>query len=255
MPVDKELDSPTTETDGEGSVEQETQGQSAGQAAAAPGADVNELQATLKREREQRIEQSRSYDELRSKFNSRDHEIARLRSENARLSNAGQGEENVESGHVVPGLAREVAATREQLAWMQFRQDHPKYSEFWDEMQELAKNPVYRRTIQSYRVNEATGQVELDTFATLHNTYNEVALRRVNKAQTTTAERKAASVATNKQIRAQATISGEGAGSDDSGAADYGIPYEELMSMEYEQIIKDPRFKRHIDPNDPPRGI
>lgn len=221
-----------------------------GQAEDAPQ-DANALQVELKRAREAEIEATRSYQQIRSKFNQRDDEVRTLRAEVARLR-AGQGEDDAERA-VDDSLANEVVATREEVAWMKFRADHPDYASLWKEMESLAASPVHRRTIETYRV--VNGQPILDTFATLHNAYNEAKLQRIEKAQRSTAGQRAAAAATSKTIKAQATISGSGAASEESSGGDYGIPIDELMGMEYEQIIKDPRFKRHIDPNDPPRGI
>ena len=251
MPADKDT-SPATETDGEESVSNTEQATDSGQAEA-PDARLTSLQAELAAERTKRIEVEREsqqkYDNLRSLQSRQAAELANLR----RLrdqADAGQSEDTSQSD---PRLTNEVLANREELAWIRFRQDHPKYTEMWDEMKEIVKDPMVKRTVETYREGP-DGRLVLDTFATLHNAYNEVELQRIRKAQTDTASRKADSIATTKKIKAQATISGSGAMSDEGGA-DNGIPFDELMGMEYEDIIKDPRFKRHIDPNDPPRGI
>jgi hypothetical protein len=255
MPVDK-VNAPTPETDGEESVEQVEQNAAPGQAEDAPAEQLSVLQAALRSEREKRIEQERSYSELRSKFNARDSEIARLRAEQARLA-AGQGEDTSGNIDTLSGeLANEVVATREEVAWMRFQQNHPKYGEFWDEMKAIAADPTYKRTIETFR-RAPGGQVVLDTFATLHNAYNEVELRRIRKAQTGSVERKAASDTTNKQIKARATISGDSAASEDEGSiTDAGLlALLRDPSDNYDEIIKHPAFKQFTDPNDPPRGI
>jgi hypothetical protein len=243
------VNAPGTETDGEGSVSNE--GQEASGQAAAP--EVTALQQALENERKTRIETERSYQSLRSKYNERDQEIATLRASVAR-ANAGQGEGDGQVGPatVDPELAGEVVATREEVAWLRFQQSHPDYADLWDEMQELAKNPVTRATIESHRI--VGGRPVLNTFATLHNAYNEAKVRRISKAQSDAGMRKAESATTTQKIRAQATISGSGAASEEGGAADHGIPYDELINMEYDDIIKDPRYRKNINPNDPPRG-
>lgn len=247
MPADKDT-SPATETDGE-SVNTE-QKVNTGQAEAP--AVLNALQSELAAERAKRIEVEREsqqrYDNLRSLQSRQASELAELRRLRDQVE-AGQGEEIPQDN---PRLTREVLATREELAWIRFRQDHPKYTEMWDEMKEIVKDPTVKRTVETFREGP-DGRLVLDTFATLHNAYNEVELRRIRKAQSSTATRKAESAATTKQIRAQATISGNGAASEDNGA-DYGIPLDELMAMDYDDIIKDPRYKKFINPLDPPRG-
>jgi hypothetical protein len=210
------------------------------------------LKAALEAERKKRIEGERSYAELRSRFNSKDQELASLRALRSRIL-SGQGEDTEGAEAVQDDVANEVLATREEVAWMRFRQEHPNYSEYWDEMKGLAGDPNSRGNIESYRV--VNGRPVLNTFATLHNAYNEVHVRRLEKAQKELAGRKAVADTKNSQLKSQAFISGDGAASEESGAAEYGIPLNELLSMEYDQIIKDPRYQRFIDKNDPPRGI
>lgn len=238
------VNAPAIETDGEESVNSE-QDAAAGQADEAPEVKLTALQQELERERKARIEAERSYANLRPKLNEHDRELAELRALRDRV-NAGQGEEVPNRG-VDEAIANEVAATREEVAWMRFQQSHPRYSEFWDEMKEIAADPTYKRTIETYRA--APNGLVLDTFATLHNAYNEVELRRIRKAQTETAGRKAASAAETKKIKAQATISGSGSASEESGLE--GLTLQQIMDMDYNELIK------HIpvDPNDPPRGI
>lgn len=219
--------------------------------AAAPENEAASLKAALEAERQKRIESERSYASLRSKFNARDQEIESLRALKSRVL-AGQGEDT-ESTAEHDDMANEVLATREEVAWMRFRQEHPNYAEYWDEMKGLAADPGARGNIESYRV--VNGRPVLNTFATLHNAYNEVHVRRLEKAQRELAGRKAVADTKNAQLKSQAFISGDGAASEDAGAAEYGIPLNELLNMEYDQIIKDPRYQRFVNKADPPRGI
>jgi len=215
--------------------------------AAAPAPEVTALQQELENERKARIEAERSYANLRPKLNEHDQELAQLRALRDSVF-AGQGEDTSAQPTGDPELEHEVLATREEVAWMRFQQNHPKYAEMWDEMKEIAKDPVYKRTIESFRV--VKGRPVLDTFATLHNAYNEVELRRIRKAQATAVTQQAEAEAGRRKITAQATISGEGAGSVDQGGLE-NLSLEQLMAMDYNELIK------HIpvDPNDPPRGI
>jgi len=232
-------------------------GQDAANASAAASGQANapddaaSLKAALESERKKRIDIERSYADMRSKFNARDREVSSLRALRDRIM-TGQGEDT-ESADVPDDVANEVLATREEVAWMRFRQEHPNYTEYWDEMKGLAGDPTTRGNIESYRI--VKGRPVLNTFATLHNAYNEVHVRRLEKAQKELAGRKAVADTKNAQLKSQAFISGDGAASEESGAAEYGIPLDELLRMEYDQIIKDPRYQRFINKDDPPRGI
>jgi len=246
MPDADKVNTPATDPAVPGKTEQSAQ---PGQAAdPAPKPELTALQQELARERQTRIEQERAYNSLRSKFNERDQELATLR--NLRDSVLGGKTEDTSTGFD-PEIAGEVLATREEVAWMRFQQMHPQYAEYWDEMKTIAGDPVYKRTIESYRV--VKGQPVLDTFATLHNAYNEVELRRIKKAQSEAASKRSDAAANSKKIVSQAVISGSGAASDEGEGS--GLTLQQIMDMDYNDLIKHPEFRQHINPNDPPRGI
>src|SRR5262249_39071857 len=96
----------------------------------------------------------------------------------------------------------------------------------------------------------------LDTLATLHNAYNEVQIRRMKNAQVETAEQRATAQAKAERLKSQATISGEGAASQEDPMNDPTLA-KLLMdpNTDYNDIIRHPAYQRFIDPKDPPRGI
>lgn len=237
---------PGTEAAASAETEQTVQ---AGQAATpAPAPDVTALQQELERERKQRIEAERSYNNLRPKLNEHDQELAQLRALRDSVFTAGQGGDSAEPAPMNPELASEIHATREEVAWMRFQQNHPKYAEYWDEMKAVARDSRTKETVESFRI--FNGKPVLNTFATLHNAYNEVALQRVEKAQATTATRQAEADASRKKLTSQAVISGDGAGSAAQGGLE-SLTLEQIMAMDYNELIK----HVPVDPNDPPRGL
>lgn len=245
MNEDKEL-SPSDEAAESASETAETTGQ-----AAAPAEEGASLKAALEAERKKRIELERSYSEIRRAYNQRDQEINTLRTQLSRTQ-AGQGEETEPEDN---GLTNEVLATREEIAWMRFKQEHPNYADNFDEMKALAADPTMKGMIESYRI--VGGRPVLNTFATLHNAYNEVELRKLRKAQATVTDRKAESAVKTKLNKAQATISGDGAASIDTESSIKDASLLALLNSpddNYDEIINHPAFKQFIDPRDPPRG-
>lgn len=222
----------------------------------APELDATALQTQLEAEREKRIQSERNYAHLQSKFGEQGQEVATLRA----LRDAafgGQGEEEApgqasraNAGNE-NGLEEVVRKNSEELAWMKFRQQHPKYGEYWDDMKKVATDPEHRSTIESYQV--VNGRPMLNHFATLHNAYLEVENQRFRSAQRDDGQRRAEAEAQTKKIKAQATISGSGAGSGEvSGKKRIeDLSYEELMATPYNELIK----LVPTDPNDPPLGI
>lgn len=253
MTLDKAIAPGTDDAAGDAANVQTTD---AGQATA-PEVTLTALQQELENERQRRIEAERSYANIRPKLNEHDQELAELRRLRDRVL-AGQGEDTTTTPTPTtdPELLNEILAMREEAAWGRFQTTHPLYKEkgFWDEMNEVAKDPRTKATIESFRI--VKGRPVLDVYATLHNAYNEVRIRRMEKAQGEATTRKADAVSATNKNRALATISGSGAASMDTGEGEAEfIALVNDPNSDYNDIIKHPYYKQYINAADPPRGI
>lgn len=175
--------------------------------APASAESVETLKQQLAREAEARKKAESNYSQLRSAYNQRDGEIARLRRQATAPAYAQPDDPYVEAPAAPSTDIAELDAIRADLAITRFRQETPDWQEHWSEVNDILSDPVRVNSVATYR---SDGRVDYQ--GTVKRAYSEVKLARLEKLQQEAAAARAAAEQAKQSNRAQAFISGEGAG-------------------------------------------
>jgi len=230
MPADNAAQAPATEVPADKATTE----------APAAAESVETLKQQLVREAEARKKAEASYGQLRTAYNQRDGEIARLRRQATAPVYSQPDDPYAEQQPAPSADTSEIDAIRADLAITRFRQETPDWQDHWNEVNEILSDPVRVNTVATYRPD---GRVDYQ--GTVKRAYGEVKLARLEKLQQEAATARAAAEQAKQSNRAQAFISGEGAGE---------LPEDlDVSKMTADEMILKGLVK--FDENDPPDVI
>ena len=168
---------------------------------------VETLKQQLAREAEARKKADANYSQLRTAYNQRDGEIARLRRQATAPAYSQPDDPYAEAPAAPSADLSELDNIRADLAITRFRQETPDWQTHWDEVNEILSDPVRVNSVATYRPD---GRVDYQ--GTVKRAYSEVKLARLEKLQKDADVARAAAEQAKQSNRAQGFISGDGAG-------------------------------------------
>lgn len=202
--------------------------------APAPTESVETLKQQLAREAEARKKAEQSYSQLRSAYNQRDGEVARLRRQAAASPAYAPPEDPYATSETQAAPAAdtsELDAIRAEVAITRFRQETPDWQEHWGEVNEILNDPVKVAQVASYR---SDGRVDYQ--GTIKRAYSDIKLARLEKLHHEAEVARAAAEQAKQTNRSQAFISG--------GAASE-IPEDiDLNTIDPDEMLKRGLVKR-----------